>query len=289
MAEHKYCPNFNQIAWRRAERVALAKRRAGGPEALPRAEDRGDFDGFVVRLRCKEWSCEYCAQKNQAQWRAHLHSSLEGDCRQWQLITLTPMDASISTFASYKSLQSGWGLLLNRMRRVHGNPSYIRTFEKFPTNNALHIHAILTGLSPYVAFGANKRHKPTELAVLRRNYREGIWSLKTWLKRWSVQYGMGFMADIKPIPTAKALNYVTKYLTKELQGFEIKGLRRIATSRDIPPLPDYGEGIWTRSSYIVARDFKAGAKILDLQTGEVIDNNHWEAHDYYPLYEPKTP
>jgi hypothetical protein len=120
------------------------------------------------------------------------------------------------------------------------------------------------------------------LAVEKRPFRSGCWALQTWLKNNAEDCGMGYMAHVKNIPGPKAINYVTKYLTKELQDIDIKGLRRVQTSSGIgAPGQEKQEG-WKVTDFITARDFRPGAKVLDLNTGEIIGNDHWEVHSLYP-------
>lgn len=198
------------------------------------------------------------------------------------MLTLTSTQSQRGEYESYKVLQRGIELLLKRARRVFGELKYVRTYEHHKKDATLHAHIIIHGLSPYVVRGCNVKCVPTELAVMTRPFRSGVWSLQTWLKNNAVECGMGYMADEIYIPTAKAINYVTKYLTKDLQGFEIKGIRRVQCSAGIGSPGNESEGGWKVGSYITARDFAPNAAIYDLNTQETINNAYWEQHTWYP-------
>lgn len=198
------------------------------------------------------------------------------------MLTLTSKGTIRGEYESYQALQKGIELLLKRARRVFGVLRYVRTYEHHKVDRTLHAHIIINGLSPFVVNGCNAKCVPAQLAVENRPFRDGCWKLQTWIKNNAMECGMGFMAHEKSIPTAKAINYVTKYLTKDLQGFEIKGIRRVQCSAGIGSPGNESEGGWKVGSYITARDFAPNAAIYDLNTQETINNAYWEQHTWYP-------
>jgi hypothetical protein len=80
----------------------------------------------------------------------------------------------------------------------------------------------------------------------------------------------------------KAVLYVCKYLTKSQQELNVKGLRHVQTTRDIGSPHTEGEKNWHTAAYIIPTFFPPNARITDLNTGEIIDNNYWEVHNFYP-------
>lgn len=244
----------------------------------------GHKEALFTRLRCKQWSCEYCAAKNASIWRAHLQKRLPEISAEWYLVTFTAHSKTRSKTGSLENLRNNLDVLLKRASRVFGRLSYVRTFEKHPTSEALHAHYIVAGLAPYVAIGCSAKLQPMAIGILSRPYREGIWSVKTWFKDAAHDVGMGMIVDVRLIEDEpdKAIWYVTKYLTKEQQNIDVKGLRHVQTTRDIGSPKVEGDLVWETSSYITARHFEPNTKVLDINTGKVIDNSYWEQHNVYP-------
>lgn len=95
---------------------------------------------------------------------------------------------------------------------------------------------------------------------------------------------MGLICDVRRIKgdTTSAVLYVTKYLTKSQQDLQIKGLRHVQTTRKIGSPKNEGELDWNTAAYITASMFAPNAKITDINTEQVIDNQYWEVHSFYP-------
>lgn len=244
----------------------------------------GPKDAIFTRLRCKEWSCPYCARKNAAIWRAFLAEKLPSISEEWYLVTFTAHRNTRSKQASLQNIRGNIDKLFKRVKRVFGSVSYVRTFERHPTSRAIHAHFIVSGLSPYVAIGCSEKLRPMAIGVLSRDTRNGVWSVKTWFKIQTQDVGMGMICDVRLIKgeVGRAIWYVTKYLTKEQQDIDVRGLRHVQTTRDIGSPKPKQELEWHTASYIVSGMFAPNAQILDINTGEIIDNRHWEAHSFYP-------
>lgn len=244
----------------------------------------GHKEAIFTRLRCKQWSCEYCAKKNASIWRAHLKQRLPEISEEWYLVTFTAHSKTRSKQASLENLRGNLDILFKRVKRVFGCISYVRTFEKHPTSNALHAHYIVSGLAPFVALGCSSKLQPCAIGILSRPYRDGIWSLQTWFAETCFDVGIGYIVDVRMIEgdVERAIWYVTKYLTKEQQGINVKGLRHVQTTRDIGSPKGDKELEWHTASYIVSHTFAPNTKIEDLNTGRIIDNSYWEIHDVYP-------
>lgn len=277
-----FCPRFSMVAIAR-ERYATSGGQFRQDGTFQRGTERIPGGRVMfTRLRCGQWDCEYCAAKNQLRWRGFLARKLPEISQDWQLLTLTASARTRKQRASYENLQHGIDKLFKRIRRVFGEISYVRTFERHPTSEALHAHFIISGLSPFVAVGCWRNLQPGYLAIMERSYRAGIWSLQSYLKNSAYECGMGYMADARPLAGIKAAMYVTKYLTKELQGIEIKGLRHVATSRDIGSGQGESEYRWQVRSHVTAADFHNGEHVFDLQAGEVLDADYWQENNVYP-------
>lgn len=245
----------------------------------------GRKEALFTRLRCKQWSCEECANLNAWLWRQWLGKRLPELSSEWYLVTLTANREDRTTIKSLQNIRENIDVLFKRVKRVFGKVSYVRVYEKHPTSDALHVHMIVSGLSPYVAVGCSSKLRPMAIGVLSRTSRNGVWSVKTWFKKICGEIGMGYIADVQLIADnpVQAMWYVTKYLTKSQQDIPIKGLRHVQTTTDIgaPKFPE-SEYIWQVGSYIVPEMFEPNTKIHDINTGATIDNSYWEVHRVYP-------
>lgn len=199
-------------------------------------------------------------------------------------MTLTAPPFARSKDASLKSIRDHFEMLLKRMKRVFGKISYVRVYEKHPTSQALHLHAIISGVSPFVAVGYSSKLRPMAIGVISRKGRNGVWAIRTWLKINAQACHMGNIADIELIEgdTIWAFMYVCKYLTKSQQDINVKGLRHVQTTRDIGSPKTGGDNTWHTAAYIIPQMFEPNTAIKDLNTGDVIDNNYWEEHTFYP-------
>lgn len=244
----------------------------------------GPRDAIFSRLRCKQWSCDFCAAKNASIWRAFLKEKLPTVSDDWYLITLTANPSTRTRSQSLHNIRSNIDRMVKRIRRVFGDVEYVRTYEKHPTSEAIHAHIIMTGLTPYVAVGCSSKLQPMAIPVTTRTGRNGVWAVKTWFKKTSWETGMGYICDVQRITgdVFKCIWYVTKYLTKSQQDMHEKGLRHVQTTRGIGSPKDENDLVWTTAAYIIPKMFPAGTRIDDLNTGFVIDNNYWEQTGFYP-------
>lgn len=244
----------------------------------------GHKEALFSRLRCKQWTCDYCAAKNAAIWAAFLSEKLPLISEDWWLLTITADRYTRSKEASLKNIRDRIDILMKRVKRVFGEINYVRVYEKHPSSSAIHAHLIVSGLSPYVAVGCSSKLRPMAIGVLKRSTRNGVWSVRTWFKKTCGEIGMGYIIDVQQIENNPkvAVGYVTKYLTKSQQDLDTVGLRHVQTSRAIGGPKNDTEHTWEVAFYITAKMFPPNTKITDLNTGEVIDNNYWEMRDFYP-------
>jgi len=256
----QFCPNFNLIATTQVK-----------PELM-----------WLTRLRCGMWSCEFCAAKNQAIWRAFLREKLPQVSRNWYLVTLTAASYTRSEQSSYKNLQAGIDKLMKRARRVWKNIEYVRAFEKHPTSEALHAHFIMSGLSTCVSVLTRKTGVRVCRPVFDRKSRRGYWTVQTWWKIAAFQCGMGYQVDVKNVGVDRASWYVTKYLTKELQGITVKGLRHVQTSRNIGSPETGNNHTWQVRTHVTKHTLPEGSGLYDLSMAEAIPEIYWLSKATYP-------
>jgi hypothetical protein len=244
----------------------------------------GPKEAIFTRLRCKQWSCEYCAKKNQWVWRNWLLKRLPEVSDEWWLLTLTANRWKRAAWSSMDNIRKHLDAFFKRMKRVFGSIEYVRVYEKHPTSQAIHCHIIVSGVTPYVALGYSVKFQAVAYGVFKRVGRDGFWALRTWVKKTAQALDMGFIADIKKLigDPEQASWYVTKYLTKAQSELHVKGLRHVQVTRGIGSPPSDDTKIWQVSSYIVPRMFAPNAVVKDLNTGQAIDNAYWEIHDFYP-------
>jgi len=244
----------------------------------------GHKEALITRLRCKQWTCDACARKNASIWRFWLVKRLPEVSDEWWLMTLTSPGGIRGHEESLEQIRKNIDRLIKRMGRVFGKVEYVRVFEKHKTSEAVHAHFILTGITPYVVVGYSVKFQPVAYGVMSRSGRTGFWAVRTWLKKVCQEIGMGKIADVRKIvgDTAKAAYYITKYLTKDMQGIHIAYLRHVQVTRAIgkPKIDD--EYDWQPASYITTYTFEPGTRVTDINTGFIIDNNYWEVKGFYP-------
>jgi len=239
---------------------------------------------LFTRLRCGQWSCEYCAQKNRDIWRAHLTDTLPRISDHWWFITLTAHEHLRSATASLKNIRDNLDKLFKRLRRIFKHVHYVRVYEKHPTSEARHAHLVMCGMSPYLLRLAARSGMDEFVPLLERTSHRGTWTLKTWFKKTARALGLGYQVDCQRVKNAlQTTGYVVKYLTKSFQDLHEKGLRHVQTSREIGAPKPETVYTWKVVSFVTARDFTAGDMVLDLQTGEALDSAYFEEHDYYPI------
>lgn len=245
----------------------------------------------VVRLRCKQWDCEYCAEKNRKQWLAHLAKTLPQVSNSWAFITLTAHSHSHASGKTLEACQRGVDLLLKRMRHL-SEISYVRVYENHKSG-AIHAHLIVSGMPERVSWEISKKTPKNANKPIRRWYIKHdaphTWSLKSWLKKSALEVGLGYMVDVQFIrrDTYMATNYILKYMYKDAQtGFDKKGLRRIAVSRDIGSPHYESEYTWSLLEHLTEKDIvfaaQNGLSVVDLTAKHTVTRADFRDSDVYP-------
>lgn len=254
------CPNFSLIAWR---------------------IDAGHVS--VIRLRCKKWSCTFCAPQNAMHWRKFLFRKLPEVANGWQLVTLTAHSKLRGYGESMDNLRKNLDRLIKRMKRIWQSMQYVRVFEIHPSGEAVHCHMIVSGLTPYVRRMENRNGTVSFKPEMERRARKGYWSAKTWLKVTCCEIGIGYIADVtdrRENPMAAA-RYITKYLTKGQGALHTKGLRHVQTSRAIGSPDDSSTENWQVTPNLWGSEAR-GLPIKDLTIRKDIPSSYWRDNYVYP-------
>jgi len=246
----------------------------------------GPKEALITRLRCKQWSCDYCAAKNAAIWQYWLIERIPQIGSNWWFVTLTASPDERTHVGSLKNIRSNLDRLMKRIKRVFGDDlEYARVYEKHPSSDACHVHFLMYGLTPYVQNGYTVKHKPQSIGVLNRKSRYGCWSVTTWFKKTCGELGMGYILDVQKCTgeTEKVVWYIGKYLTKSLQQIHVAYLRHVQVTDGIGK-PQFEKSYnWTPASYITSRTFdEPNTRVHDIDKDVYIDNNYWEHTGYYP-------
>lgn len=259
-----YCQRYSKVAWK---------------------YDPERHRVVMFRLRCWQWSCPYCARENRRVWRNALNVQLPRLSGQWWLMTLTARADTRGRLESYKNLQRGVDVLLKRFKRVFRKVIYVRVFEKHPTSDALHAHFIISGLSDYVRVERSKNGRDAYHSTNFRKGKRGYWSIRTFTKKTAQSCNMGYIADCKALKGERnAVRYVTEYMTKDAQDFDIRGLRHVATSREIKSPRQRGKNakILTVGHTIPYSAIPSGYSLIDRDTGEIVNGEYWIENGFYP-------
>lgn len=241
-------------------------------------------EAIFTRLRCKMWDCPACAKLNQSMWRKWLIKRLPEVSEEWWLLTLTANENARSATKSMECIRDNLDVFFKALKRIMGHIEYARVYEKHPTSDAIHCHVIICGVEPFVQFGASVKHVPMTVGTSTRYGRDGSWAIRTWIKKTARKYGMGYIADIKRLvgDVRWVALYITKYCTEAQADLHFPNLRHVQVTTGIGSPPKEKNLVWDTAQYIQARMFDAGTKIEDVNTGVIIDNNHWEKHSFYP-------
>ena len=253
-----FCPNFSLVVWKKTSENLYT----------------------MVRLRCKSWQCPYCASKNRELWRSHLKKRIGRIGGSWWFVTITAHEYHRTRESSLENLRSGLDTLLKRLRRVYGRIDYVRVYEVHE-KGAFHAHLVIQGLSARLARLAAGNgeiyYRPFHTIPATRS-----WGIQTWFRRTARDTGMGFMVDVQSVETIpQVVNYVCKYMTKEAQNFNVKGLRRIQASERIGAANQRGEGGWNVGPYVFGGEVRH-SNLRDADLKVTITPEYWKEHVIYP-------
>lgn len=270
------CPNFKKLA-------------VGIIETKNRA--------LLARLRCKQWSCDYCAKQNSLAWRKHLYANMPKFGLKWTFITITCLGDYHRAKTTYAKLTQEWGKVLKRLKRYTNNNdlAFIRIFELHKSGQ-VHCHALIQFND---SDSLNKR-----AYRLIKNPKTGVKELKyrgvgyAYFKNLLSDLGLGKQFDYTPlidfetrdnVNLSQVVGYVLKYITKnDDETGHIhdlpKGARKIITSRGLS-LKDEKTSLdaisWSLKP-VVTIDFVAQYETIDITTHKKVTFDDFENSDFYP-------
>lgn len=246
-----FCPHFARIAT---------------------AQDETRF--LIARLRCKRWSCEYCADKNRSIWRARIIDAVNKNPAPWHFVTLTAHEKQRGVDRSLDNLRFGWQKLNCRIRRKFDKFHYVRVME-LHSDESIHWHFIASIPFDDVFF-------PEAGAPYSR-----------WLKDNARSCGLGYMVHAEPLNghAGFVASYITKYLTKGLSDVNKKTtaiVRVIQASQkfltdDYNPPAKYSWQVRTRlTEHELFNRWGRGIEIFDISTNQVVTTDDIITSNVYP-------
>lgn len=242
------------------------------------AYEADDKSYKIAQIGCGQWSCEYCAQRLSAKWRARIINGINELGGIWTWFTITAHSKKRGGYASITNLRNAWDTLIKRMKRRFDKFAYVRVFEQHK-DGSFHIHAI-----------ANFHFKDIKIRISRKDKSETKYSV--WLQANAKDLKLGLYTHADDMPSDKhagyVASYVTKYMTKMSGDFVkfIGRVRRIQASQNFPKLPKNGKWNFRRDLSLEAAIAinNDGLKIVDVSTGETIGASYF-GEDVY-LYPP---
>lgn len=250
----------------------------------------------MIHVRCKMWSCEYCAAVNARQWKNYILTRLSRSDfigLSWCMLTITANREThkISPTYTLKNLQRGWKRLYHRLLRWNGGRfEYIRIFEKHTKGKygGYHMHIICSigdmhGIKKMAFFEVLEREKRARKQGKkpRKRLKKEIHPQR-WLINACVSCGMGFMADFKYIGSLpqRTAAYMTKYISKQWEILEfVARMRRIQSSRRFgSPKSNKSPSIrvWRAKSAIFREDLRRWDKIIDQTMKRIVSDEDFE-------------
>lgn len=239
---------------------------------------------LLTRARCKQWSCDYCAEINASMWRAHLLQAINtGDyLPHWYMLTITASGKDRTPAKTLTDLQDNWGVIVqlyrDQCRRMGQQLSYVRIFERHK-DGSYHLHALINTVIAGMAWYTDKLKSSKAKGRSGRGFAR--------LKDYTAGKGLGHQVDIKKITPYQdydavgvAVSYVLKYMTKDAQAFTApKHMRRVATSRNLA-MQDYdasGNYDWDAYTTFTAEDIvhnaMLGYDVYDIQQHKILTSD----------------
>jgi hypothetical protein len=158
--------------------------------------------------------CPRCSKVKARLWAWRVRITVNDSDQAWYFWTLTMRRKYRTPESAYQALPRLWDTLRKAIQRREKKFSYIAFVEGQPKRgNMPHFHVIC--------------------------------NVKPWkrVKDIATYAGFGYQATADEVNGPKAASYVAKYATKQNPATP-KGFRRVRTSQDIKPLPEYqGEGL----------------------------------------------
>lgn len=239
----------------------------------------------IARLRCKQWTCEFCAERNMKAWRRHLLERFQGDLKgkSWCFVTLTaPPEMHGYPEKSVEMFQVAWKRLYDLLRRHIGEKlSYVYMYEAHKSGT-YHMHALIScgayyDIEPLVYVWKN----PMDHHTLHR-----------WLQDTMPKLKAGWKCDIRRIYSRYGLSdgvsavlYSIKYFakSKDWKRFK-KHARRIGVTQDIGGLPKTPKTAfsWVPMPWLRKEEYDRENEVYDLSIRREVTPADFEMGFYPP-------
>lgn len=244
-----------------------------------------DVPALLMRLRCKQWSCEFCAEQNRRMWKRHIIERVDAMGGDWIFITITAHGNAHKAGKTVENLKSAWKKIYDRLRyKFTGQKlEYVWVFERHMHEDKhgrkkarYHIHAILRA-----SIAGPNRYNPTKKYFYHPE-------MHNWLKDNSAAVGSGFMCHAAKIDSSEGglvVNYIVKYMTKDAQdlGKFPKGYRRVTTSRGFGSPKPKSDMRWEFRAHILKGEVMRRVKITDVSIGKIVTLESFGDGDLYPV------
>lgn len=239
-------------------------------------DDEKEKRGVVVRGRCKQWKCEYCATRNAMVWMYRIRDTVEGSGNVWSFVTFTAPNYSRTPASSLRALQTGWKKFREALRHKRGKEKfrYLRVYEMHE-DVSYHLHAII-------------EHKFDDIKVANEGT-EKEYSYSRWQKDNAPTWGFGYMCNAGNFRTGSTHwsvgRYIAKYMTKGDERIE-DGVRRFQASHGFAKASASESEIhWKVFDDYNVRDLFEHLErydyVKDLTTGEMVTYGEVNEHQTY--------
>lgn len=242
---------------------------------------------LLVRLRCKQWSCDFCEKKNRQMWRAHLHQKMPKIGGNWSFLTVTAMGIDHENQTTLNKIMSSWDRLLKRLKRAYGAFEYVRVYERHKSGE-FHVHLLISYIPDDFlddsSWKFERTRKGFKWSMVKRYRGIGYQNLHDA----SIAVGLGAITDFTPLvgengaffDVVHVVRYVTKYMSKNLANMP-KHTRRIQCSSRIGGLKNETNPDWqVRDS--VSWSIVASCDVYDLDKKVAVSIDDLGEYGYYP-------
>lgn len=238
--------------------------------------DHENGKGVVVRARCKQWKCEYCATINAMVWVYRIKDTVAPSGNVWSFVTFTAPRKNRTPEATLRALQIGWKKFCEALRHKRGKQRfrYLRVYE-LHKDGTYHLHAIL-------------EHKWDDIKIANEGTKKE-YTYSRWIKDNAPKWGFGYMGNAGNFTGSFAhwntARYIAKYLTKGDDRIE-DGVRRFQPSHGFAKASKSENSIdWIVSDDYTVRDLfhhlNEFGEVVDLTTGSQITYDEVNEHQTY--------